>query len=745
MNLKNCDQEQIHLSGAIQPHGLLIAVESLTLIITHVSDNCPVFLNHSPQDLIGFRIESIFKNESLIKILQIFDVLRESSAYSHFCSEIKLKNNNQLFSTILHQINGLVVLEFEPQSLSESKNILRFYRDARISGQNLKQTSILKEFLDLSAQENKQLTKFDRVMIYRFHPDYHGEVVSEARREDLEPYLGLHYPESDIPSQARDLYVKNRIRIIPNIDYTPSLICPSKTKRTDLPLDLSFSILRSVSPIHLQYLRNMGVTASMSISLVQDEKLWGLIAFHHQSPKLLPLEIRTALENIANTMILKIKTLEDKEQFNKTVKNKSIESKIFQEMTLASSPLKGLIKEQTALLDLVRAKGLAILINGELNLFGNTPPHEEVEQLIPWILNHLETSLFFTDCLSSLYDRARKFSNTASGVLVIVISKKTQDLLIWFRPEAIESIDWAGDPNKSVYQDSMGILNPRDSFRTFKQSVYLKSISWEEADLSSAADLRIAILDLIIGKSEEISKLNASLVNAIQDREEFLSIASHELKTPLATLHIQLQLLSNLLKKEAPPEVIQKAKSKLEMIENQIDRLNLLINHLIDARQSETKITESNSTHSKDLSHFLEAICSKFENDFLRAGSVLRKDISPQVTGCFDPFRLEQSITNLLTNAIKYGNHKPVEVILKRAGNSKIQIIVRDHGIGIPPDKKDLIFNRFTRAMNNHKYRGLGLGLWIVKQSITAQGGEVWVESTPGEGSTFTIELQSNC
>ncbi len=321
------------------------------------------------------------------------------------------------------------------------------------------------ELLTIAVAEIRALSGFDRVMAYRFHDDGHGEVVEEAKAHDLEPYRGHHYPASDIPAQARRLYVLNWLRIIPDVAYVPVPLVPALSPSTGQPLDLSLATLRSVSPVHVEYLRNMGVRASMSISLVRGEELWGLFACHHREPRHVPFVVRSACELIGRLVSLQAAALAEIEAASHRRALRDVEATLVE--VLRNDPRgwpEGLASRSTELLRIVNATGAAICDGEKVRCIGATPRESDIRGIVAW-LSGREAPAFETQALSRCYTPAREFSGVASGLLAITIPKPAPSTVLWFRHEVPKTVTWSGDPSKPVESTPDGDrIHPRRSF-----------------------------------------------------------------------------------------------------------------------------------------------------------------------------------------------------------------------------------------------------------------------------------------
>ena len=742
-DLTNCDREPIHIPGSIQPHGVLLVLQEPDLTIVQASDNTEQLLEVPVQELLLSPLSTFLTDDCLHFFSKNNLKVEELAVQNPLSITTQAKNEKQSWDGILHRSQGLLLLELEKAPKRDPTSISAFSRQAKQSLYNLQSSGKLSELFEIAAVEVKRLTGFDRVMIYRFNEGGEGEVIAEVKEESLEPFFGLRYPASDIPKQARTLYEKNWLRLIPNASYKATPILPAENPLLDTPLDLSFSGLRSVSPIHYQYLRNMGVNASMSISLLRDGKLWGLIACHHYvSEKFVPFEVRTVCEFLGQMISWQLSSKIENDNNEHRVMIKRFEAELIQAMSSESNFTHGLAKNERSLLGLVEASGAAIYYEGEIYLLGQTPSLDQIKSLMTWLQEHQDGApVFETNSLIKHYPAAESFKDTASGILSISIAKTNQEFLTWFKPEVMQVVNWAGDPKKSVEVSESGQhLSPRTSFALWKEEVKFQSLPWTSWQIDGAKDLRASILGIIVRKASQIKRLNSELSKAVQSRDDFMSVASHELKTPLTTLLLQVQLMLKSAKQtkgDLPREIII---PKLEIAGDQVLRLDKLVENLMDVSRITSGKLKLDLEDGVNLSEVVKHSISILEPEFRRVGRELRIKSQPNVTGHWDIMRLTQVVTNLISNALKYGGAKPVEVTLSANEDNAI-LSVKDHGIGIAEEKLGRIFDRFERAVSEHSYKGLGLGLWITRQIVEGKGGKITVRSELGKGSEFIVEI----
>ena len=549
VDLTNCDREPIHISGHIQPHGVLLVVQEPQLEILQVSENTLHLLGFAPESAIGQDLSLLFDRVQLEKLKAC---LRNENLKT--VNPIKLyverPGKSLEFDCILHRVQEVLMVELELATSQENLSVFSFYHSVRATVSKIQSAKNLKDLCQVTVEEVRQISGFDRVMVYQFDPEGNGAVIAEDKAEKLSPFLGLNYPSSDIPKQARQLYSLNWLRLIPDINYQPVPIVSGKHDVTTQPRDLSFSVLRSVSPIHIEYLQNMGVAASMSISLIKDKELWGLIACHNYTPKYLNYELRAACEFIGQVMSLELQSKEGNEDYDYKLHLKSLQTKIFEDISTSENLSQVLVKCQHNLLEAVNAQGAAIVFGDNCYRVGQTPEGESLKYLTQWVQKHLKQEIFYTDSLAKCYPEAEEFKDTASGCLAIAISPTQKIYVLWFRPEVIKTVNWAGNPNKPLQTDEDGNyrLSPRKSFELWKENVRYKSLPWKQCEIDAALELRKAMINIVLCQIDKLEKLNRALEESVaREREKtaHLKTAMSELKRAQTQL-VQSERMSSL-------------------------------------------------------------------------------------------------------------------------------------------------------------------------------------------------------
>ncbi|ELS05233.1 bacteriophytochrome (light-regulated signal transduction histidine kinase) [Xenococcus sp. PCC 7305] len=748
-----CDREPIHIPNLIQPHGVLLAVSATEYQILQVSLNTAEILGIESQKLLGRSLSEFLGEEQVTAIKSCLS--EDFDNINPLPIQINRDGLTTSFDGIVHRNQEIIILELEQTQPSEEVDFFNFYKLVKSPVNKLQSTNTLEELCNAIAKEVRQITGFDRVMVYRFDQDDAGTVIAEAKTAELEPFLGLHYPASDIPKQAKYLYTLNFLRLIPDAAYEPVGLIPKLNPLTNKPLDMSMSVLRSVSPLHTEYLQNMGVAASMSISVLKNKQLWGLIACHHNSQKKVPYEIRTVCEFIGQIASFELAAKEANQNLDYKMKLKSIQSQFVATISQAEELVTGLTQNPQELLDLVGAVGVALSFGKDLTLIGDTPDKEFITKMLSWLENQFtEEVIYNTNSLGQIYPAAKSYKTVASGLLALLISRVPKTFIIWFRPEVIQTVDWGGNPHKPVELDEEGTvkMSPRKSFAKWQETVHLKSLPWKACEIEAALELRSSIIGIVLRKADELSQVNQELTRSNIELDAFAYIASHDLKEPLRGIYNYSSFLL-----EDYGEILDPAgQDKLHTLMRLTRRMEDLIESLLHySRLGRAEL----QMLPVDLSTLVAGVLDVIKAS-ARDTQVQFKIPRPlPIINC-DRTQVNELFTNLISNGIKYNQatEKIIEIgyldsdhpiVIKKMGEypdntpEKTIFYVSDNGIGIRERHLESIFRIFKRLHGQKKYGGgTGAGLTIAKKIVERHGGEIWVKSVYQEGSTFYFTLQ---
>jgi light-regulated signal transduction histidine kinase (bacteriophytochrome) len=526
VDLTSCDREPVHHIGAIQPIGFLIAVTS-EWQITHVSANAGDFLGLPIGGLLGVPLRNVFQPPAIHTIRNRLTVLSGPDAVERSFA-VQLQDGGPNYDLAIHKVGELILIEAEPNVPTGDLNAGSMVRS--MLGRIKTQDSLVRE----AARLMQALTGFDRVMIYRFHPDGSGEVIAERVRNGLEPFLGLRYPATDIPQQARALLLRNPVRVLVDVGAAPSWLVSSPEGEIDTPLDLSMSTLRAHSTMHVEYLQNMGVASTMTVSLVRDGTLWGLISCHHMSPRHVGFEQRTTAELFGELLSLLIEKRERAEASEYEDHSARLRQQLVATVVERGSAVQSASQLAESVADLLPCDGVALYLDGTLTLRGETPTESECEALRGFLDARKTNQVYAIAALGQAFPPAREFVDRAAGMLVLPISGSARDYLIFFRHELAHAVTWAGRPSKLLVVGAAGPrLSPRKSFAAWREIVRGQSSPWTPVELAAAEKMRVTLLEIVLQHAGEIEAENRA---STQKQELLIAELNHRVRNILGLI-----------------------------------------------------------------------------------------------------------------------------------------------------------------------------------------------------------------
>jgi light-regulated signal transduction histidine kinase (bacteriophytochrome) len=498
--IQNCEDEPIRVPGSIQRHGFLLLLDEKDEGVVAASENAAEFLGLPLKLILGGTVEAMLPRE-ILAALRAPALSDAVSGLFTFLGSFTLRG--ELYSVVAHRVHGERVLEFERLDRLVGPELMNAVITNFVA--TLGKLDGEQKLLKAITRQVKQLTGFNRVLLYRFDEAGHGTVLAEENDGTLPSYLDLRFPASDIPQQARELYVLNTVRIIPDAAYVPSPL--RSIKRSSVAdLDLSMSLLRSVSPIHLEYMRNMGTRSSMSISIVCEGKLWGLISGHHREPHSVPYLVRSACDLLTKMVSSQLISFRITSKLEKMIHFHAIQRSILTQMAAERDYMSAIIGQMDNLAHVADAAGAALLIDDHCEIHGQAPSEDIVRRLAGWLNARQTAELFRSHHLRKEIDWADQISEVASGLLAIKISDVRQSYLMWFRPEVVRTVSWAGEPQ--ILTDAEKGLHPRNSFNTWQELVRGQSEPWSETEIESARDFRTALMTISLKRAEEAAALS---------------------------------------------------------------------------------------------------------------------------------------------------------------------------------------------------------------------------------------------
>ncbi|KAK4549504.1 hypothetical protein LTR36_006501 [Oleoguttula mirabilis] len=821
--LQRCEDEPIHIPGAVQGFGLLIALEEQSegrLIVRVVSENSRRMTGYTPRQL--FALESftdILSEEQADNLLDHVDFIRDEDADvtangpEVFTMSIRTPQKRNLKMWCAMHINlrnpNLVICEFEleddtvnplvpaneatpepaedtlqatptneevAESTQNSSKPLRVLRSARkrkgeaaamevlVSHNNimsqvqeqLAAAPNLETFLKILVGVIKELTGFHRVMIYQFDHLWNGRVVTELvdPRATRDLYKGLNFPASDIPTQARDLYKVNKVRLLYDRDQeTARLVCRT-VEDLETPLDLTYSYLRAMSPIHVKYLANMAVRSSMSVSINAFDELWGLIACHSYGSKGMRVSfpIRKMCRLVGDSASRNIERL--------SYASRLQARKLINTVPTQNNPSGYIVASSEDLLRLFDADFGLLCIHGETKILGHIEQSQEALAMLEYLRMRQITSVMTSQDIKQDFPDLRYAPgfSVIAGMLLVPLSARGQDFIVFFRKGQLREVKWAGNPyEKFVVEGTEGYLEPRKSFKTWSETVVGKCREWTEEEIETAA-----VLCLVYGKFIEVWREKERALENSQLTRLLLANSAHEVRTPLNAIINYLEIaLEGTLDQETRDNLAKSHSASKSLI--------YVINDLLDLTK-----TEEGGELTKDeifnLRGTLEEATNVFKGDVKRKGIeyevIYHPGLPRHVIG--DQRRVRQAISNVTANAVQNTTQGGIKVEMyltsREDSHCEVEIAVTDTGVGMSANKLDKLFRELeqvqsesdhnlneaiipdpeSKAMQEIREKGsraLGLGLALVARIVRNMNGQLRLKSEEGRGSRFVIQF----
>jgi len=717
----NCDQEPIHICGEVQEYGYLIGTKN-SKIVSYSENILTLFSLDS--SILGKDIHVLFDNLNL-------DINWDNYSNNQELAIQHIGFENKEYTLSIHA--NKEVTFFEIEEVIPNHKINKEYAAIQHILRNSNNDNIWKVLL----KEIQEIIDFDRAMIYQFLYDGSGHVIEELVKPNLESYIDLHYPESDIPAQARALYLKNPVRIISHVSGKTYPITGTIPKEE---IDLTYSVTRASSPVHIQYLKNAHVEASFSTSIIVNGELWGMVACQNATPKHLDLQSRLLAETLTRTSAnafasyRSLQTLEEYQRIN--FNNISLRQNLLSEEDFGKA-LETNIKD---IMDSCAADGMIIKINNEIFTAGNVPNHSDIEKIIVWSKENnqnFEENTFISNTLCKDINVELDNPEISCGIIASILGNNTSDMLIWLRKEQGQKIKWAGKPEKgtvSEIRDGVEIIkfSPRKSFEVWKEYVKGTSLPWKIKEIESARWITSVILKASHTKSSQIFDLNNQLQELNQELDSFSHTISHDLNTPLTIIKLNAQLA----KKIPDPNNVQKA---LDGIITQVDTMSEMIRNVLEL----SKIKKSEIELKRiEVDTLINKLVEDSKLSFNSPNTEIIIENTPEVLG--DKTMIYQVFVNVIGNAVKYSSksEKPLVKIVGEVYEDAVTYKITDNGIGIDKQESGKMFKIFSRMNNAKEFNGNGVGLSIVHHLMEKMGGKISYESEHGKGTTFILKFQ---
>ena len=752
ISLSNCDDEPVQTPGCIQAHGLLLALRIDDLVITQVSENCERWTALRVEQVLGSPLSQVVGHTSAERIRDLVrtEVLDRNPCYALTASVPGSPVDAALMDVTIHTADGVLLVEMEPSGRAPptvGQDGDYFSMVSKTIGR-LKSTRSLAEFCEVVAREARSITGLDRAMVYHFHADDSGEVMADARRDDLPSWQGLRYPAADIPRPARDIFKKIGVRPLPDAQGELCEMVPLLNPDTQRPLQMTHCALRGASVMYTEYLQNMGVAATLTMPILRDGELWGLIACHHYTPKALPYPLRSAAEFLAQIASLEIAQAELREHLQYRIDLDAVHLSV-----LARAASDGQLSAMTAaspsLLDGIQADGVAIFQEGRWHTMGVVPDVLQLNPLAAWLRQRIDeapdaSQTYATDALGALHPPAADFAALASGVLATAVSRHPDSpLILWCRGEQLQTFNWAGNPQeKSTAVGPLGPrLTPRRSFDLWQELVRGRSTPWRRVEVEAAQRFRRMVMELVVARADQLAVTNAEL-------DAFAYVAGHDLKEPLRGIN----KYAHRLLEDAKAGRIQEPE-RAEWLLRMTVRMDTLLNALLHfSRVGRLSLDCADIELGPVLVEAMEMLGAR-----LAESQVEVRVPRPMPVAHCDRIHVREVFANLISNAAKYNDkpnpwveigHVGVQDTAQRPASTPVGarddtlFYVRDNGIGIEARHQERIFAIFKRLHPHDAYGGgSGAGLTIARKMVQQHGGLIWFDSQVGAGTTFYFTL----
>ncbi|NHH83501.1 ATP-binding protein [Burkholderia gladioli] len=735
-NGADCAREPIHIPGGIQPHGFLLSIDAEGTVL-QASENAVELVGGAPEALPGLPLAR-FVGESwaatIVAALREHDTNGLPLYLGSMDDPRRDAPRKSPFAIVVHRHDDISIVEFEP-ARGTIDVFSSMYPLVRTFINRLQEVQTTADLAELAADEVHRITGFGRTLVYNFDDDGNGHVIAERIDPGYASYADQHFPASDIPAQARALYMRNRIRLIADANYRPVRLVPPRHPATQRPTDLTYASLRSISPVHVQYMKNMGTLASMSMSIMVRGKLWGLISCHHDTARVPSFEVRTACEHIAQVLSLQIEAKEDHADAEQRLHLRQLLARLLASMADTERFVDALAADPVDLLRLTHASGVAIVFEGRVVLAGVTPPEAQVGKLVKWLDTQIE-EVFWTDNLARDVP-VLEASPDYSGALAVSISRLFRNYIVWFRPEMVKTIKWAGDPREKLAPQADS-LSPRKSFEVWTDIVRGYSPPWRPAEREIALEFRTALLGIVLRRAEELAELALELGRANQELEGFSYTVSHDLRAPLR----HIVGFADLLREMEMQNLSERGRHFVERIVNSA-RLG---GKLVDDLLAFSRMGRSALRPQKiELNAMVQALIADESKEL--GERRIEWQVGELGAVMADPVLIHLVLRNLVENAVKFSASRPVAHIEigRRDGERELAgqdvFFVRDDGVGFDMRYVDKLFGVFQRLHHVEEFDGTGIGLASVKRIVERHGGKVWAEGELDRGATIWFTL----
>lgn len=730
VSLNDCDRESIHVPGSIQAHGSLLALDETGHVVAWSED-----LEAKVTAIEG-------RPATLADVIGPEDAERLAPAIAAGESRpiLPIPLASRSGKALVHRnAQGVTLVEFE-SPLLEFEDLAAVLSRTQEITQQLRRIDESEALCQALARAIRELTGFDRVMIYRFADDWHGWVVAEDRDPDVDSFHGTHFPASDIPAQARALYERNPVRLIADVG---AAVVPLRTRPSSpdpLELDLSHAVLRSVSPIHVRYLQNMGVGASMSLSLLRGRRLWGLVACHHRTARSVPFEVRQACELLSQVVSGDIELRDELEHSRQRAAARASLQHLAEHLVPEGRLGMSIGARAKDLVALLPCDALVVSTEHATWVHGAEAPTAAIEEWLSALPVGDDPVLWSSHALPEV--APAPFDPPMAGALVIRTANDTPTTIAWLRRERVQTVRWAGDPRKPVVTDEEGMqrLHPRESFAAWVEEVRGTSAPWTVNELETARELETLILSPAIStafqlreQSDVLAELNAALQTSNEELERFAYVASHDLRAPLRAVR---NIVSWLVEDEAD-RLSEQARDYLGLLVSRVDRMDrMMIDLLAYARAGREEIVPERI----DLNELVNEV-----NDSVSRPVELKIEVGELPTIRARRVPLHRILLNLVNNAVRHHDRERgrISVQARLEDDATLEVVVADDGPGIPPEHRERVFEMFTTLESRDVVEGSGIGLAVVRRYARSLAGDVRIENASPRGTRIVVRVMT--
>lgn len=750
-----CSTIPLHNTNAIQPHGALLIVNATDFRVIQISSNVCEWLGLLPEALLNQPLAEIIQDSCVDKIREQQDRSLLKIPVPEYLT-FKFGKRHQTYLAQIHEKEGYILIEIEfiNQNSQETKPFVNGYQQLQQVSGAINESSSIGELAAIACREIRRISGFDKVMIYTFDANWNGLVIGEEMEKDMESYIGLKFPASDIPRQARDLYLKNSYRFIPDRKYKSVPLIPEINPLTNGPTDLSDIKTRSVVDVHLEYLANMNVQASMSTRIIHNESLWGLIACHHREPKLLSFDECAVFELMSNVISSKLSSLVNQSRTDERMRLNNLRNEITGGIIHFDNVVNGFKKYGNELINLLGGNGAAICWDGKLFTVGVAPQKHQMEDLLAWLQKRDLNAVVAIHNLPDVFPPAREYADVAAGLLILPIQPYEGNFILAFRMEVVKTVSWGGNPDDVVtFHEGSTRYHPRNSFAVWKETVRHTSEPWSDEELISAERFRNVVVENTLKKltatleekvkkrTRELARSKEKLSLTLEELQELAHVTSHDLQEPVRKIHLFASELNK-------PLGLDKRKDYIEKIMRASSQIRSLIADLINV----SDVRGDWAFRKSDLQVIVDGVLKKLEPLIIETNVNVIVNNLPTVEAV--PEQMDQLFTTIIDNAIKFrrrdvqarielkGDFIPIPDIdgVKDQSRTFARISISDNGIGFNENYADKLFKIFE-TLHPGKFEGTGSSLAVAKRIVESHGGKISARGKENEGSVFTVIL----